>query len=67
MRRWRPGSRFRHRRHLRRDKSEEFLGKALGKRRQDITLATKFRHADRRRPRRMGGSRRWIMRAWRTA
>lgn len=44
-------------------KSEEFLGKALGKRRGDVVLATKFgmRVADD--PRRMGGSRRWIMRA----
>jgi aryl-alcohol dehydrogenase-like predicted oxidoreductase len=44
-------------------KSEEFLGKALGKRRQDITLATKFGMRIGDDPRRMGGSRRWIMRA----
>src|ERR1700749_4913756 len=44
-------------------KSEEFLGKALGKRRQDIILATKFGMRIGDDPRRMGGSRRWIMRA----
>ncbi|MGZ6016870.1 MAG: aldo/keto reductase [Phenylobacterium sp.] len=44
-------------------KSEEFLGKALGKRRGDITLATKFGMRIGDDPRRMGGSRRWIMRA----
>lgn len=44
-------------------KSEEFLGKALGKRRQEITLATKFGMRIGDDPRRMGGSRRWIMRA----
>jgi aryl-alcohol dehydrogenase-like predicted oxidoreductase len=44
-------------------KSEEFLGKALGKRRQDIVLATKFGMRIGEDPRRMGGSRRWIMRA----
>jgi aryl-alcohol dehydrogenase-like predicted oxidoreductase len=44
-------------------KSEEFLGKALGKRRQDIVLATKFGMRIGDDPRRMGGSRRWIMRA----
>ena len=44
-------------------KSEEFLGKALGKRRQDITLATKFGMRIGDDPRRVGGSRRWIMRA----
>ena len=44
-------------------KSEEFLGKALGKRRQDIILATKFGMRVGDDPRRMGGSRRWIMRA----
>jgi aryl-alcohol dehydrogenase-like predicted oxidoreductase len=44
-------------------KSEEFLGKALGKRRPDITLATKFGMRIGDDPRRMGGSRRWIMRA----
>jgi aryl-alcohol dehydrogenase-like predicted oxidoreductase len=44
-------------------KSEEFLGKALGKRRREITLATKFGMRIGDDPRRMGGSRRWIMRA----
>jgi aryl-alcohol dehydrogenase-like predicted oxidoreductase len=44
-------------------KSEEFLGKALGKHRQDITLATKFGMRIGDDPLRMGGSRRWIMRA----
>ena len=44
-------------------KSEEFLGKALGKRRQDIVLATKFGMRIGDDARRMGGSRRWIMRA----
>jgi len=44
-------------------KSEEFLGKALGKRRGEITLATKFGMRIGDDPRRMGGSRRWIMRA----
>ncbi len=44
-------------------KSEEFLGKALGKRRQDIVLATKFGMRIDEDPRRSGGSRRWIMRA----
>jgi aryl-alcohol dehydrogenase-like predicted oxidoreductase len=44
-------------------KSEEFLGKALGKRRNDIVLATKFGMRIGDDPRRMGGSRRWIMRA----
>ena len=44
-------------------KSEAFLGKALGKRRQDITLATKFGMRIGDDPRRVGGSRRWIMRA----
>jgi aryl-alcohol dehydrogenase-like predicted oxidoreductase len=44
-------------------KSEEFLGKALGKRRQDIILATKFGMRIGDDARRMGGSRRWIMRA----
>jgi aryl-alcohol dehydrogenase-like predicted oxidoreductase len=44
-------------------KSEEFLGKALGKRRGEVVLATKFgmRVGDDERKR--GGSRRWIMRA----
>jgi aryl-alcohol dehydrogenase-like predicted oxidoreductase len=44
-------------------KSEEFLGKALGKRRPDVILATKFGMRIGDDPRRMGGSRRWIMRA----
>jgi aryl-alcohol dehydrogenase-like predicted oxidoreductase len=44
-------------------KSEEFLGKALGKRRPDITLATKFGMRIGDDERRRGGSRRWIMRA----
>jgi aryl-alcohol dehydrogenase-like predicted oxidoreductase len=44
-------------------KSEEFLGKALGKRRQDIILATKFGMRIGDDERRKGGSRRWIMRA----
>ena len=44
-------------------KSEEFLGKALGKRRHDIVLATKFGMRIGDDARRMGGSRRWIMRA----
>lgn len=44
-------------------KSEEFLGKALGKKRNKIVLATKFgmRHGDN--EAKKGGSRRWIMRA----
>ncbi|WP_068876085.1 MULTISPECIES: aldo/keto reductase [unclassified Phenylobacterium] len=44
-------------------KSEEFLGKALGKRRQDIVLATKFGMPVGQDPRKRGGSRRWIMQA----
>jgi aryl-alcohol dehydrogenase-like predicted oxidoreductase len=44
-------------------KSEEFLGKALGKRRGEVVLATKFGMRIGDDPRRMGGSRRWIMRA----
>ena len=44
-------------------KSEEFLGKALGKRRGDIVLATKFGMRVGDDERRKGGSRRWIMRA----
>jgi aryl-alcohol dehydrogenase-like predicted oxidoreductase len=44
-------------------KSEEFLGKALGKRRGDIVLATKFGMQIGDDERRKGGSRRWIMRA----
>ena len=44
-------------------KSEEFLGKALGKKRKRIVLATKFgmRHGDD--DTKKGGSRRWITRA----
>jgi aryl-alcohol dehydrogenase-like predicted oxidoreductase len=44
-------------------KSEAFLGKALGKKRNKIVLATKFgmRHGDN--EAKKGGSRRWIMRA----
>ncbi|HEX3366851.1 aldo/keto reductase [Phenylobacterium sp.] len=44
-------------------KSEEFLGKALGKRRGDIVLATKFGMAIGGDDRKKGGSRRWIMTA----
>jgi len=44
-------------------KSEEFLSKALGKRRPDIVLATKFGMRIGDEDRRKGGSRRWIMRA----
>jgi aryl-alcohol dehydrogenase-like predicted oxidoreductase len=44
-------------------KSEEFLGKALGKRRQDVVVATKFGMRIGEDDRRKGGSRRWIMRA----
>ena len=44
-------------------KSEEFLGKALGKRRRDIVLATKFGMAVGGDERKKGGSRRWIMQA----
>jgi aryl-alcohol dehydrogenase-like predicted oxidoreductase len=44
-------------------KSEEFLGKALGKRRGDIVLATKLGMRIGDDERRKGGSRRWIMRA----
>jgi aryl-alcohol dehydrogenase-like predicted oxidoreductase len=44
-------------------KSEEFLGKALGKRRGDIVLATKFGMAVGGDEAKKGGSRRWIMRA----
>src|SRR3954468_24658567 len=44
-------------------KSEEFLGKALGKRRGDIVHATKFGMRIGDDDRRKGGSRRWIMRA----
>jgi aryl-alcohol dehydrogenase-like predicted oxidoreductase len=44
-------------------KSEEFLGKALGKRRKDIVLATKFGMPVGGDPRKSGGSRRYIMQA----
>jgi len=44
-------------------KSEEFLGKALGKRRGDIVLATKFGMRIGDDARKTGGSRRWILRA----
>jgi aryl-alcohol dehydrogenase-like predicted oxidoreductase len=43
--------------------SEVFLGKALGKRRQEIVLATKFGMQIGDDKQRAGGSRRWIMRA----
>jgi aryl-alcohol dehydrogenase-like predicted oxidoreductase len=44
-------------------KSEEFLGKALGKKRGQIVLATKFGMAVGGDPTKKGGSRRWIMTA----
>jgi aryl-alcohol dehydrogenase-like predicted oxidoreductase len=44
-------------------RSEEFLGKALGKRRQDIVLATKFGMQVGQDPKKRGGSRKWIMTA----
>ena len=44
-------------------KSEAFLGKALGKRRHDIILATKFGMQIGPDPKKRGGSRRWIMNA----
>jgi len=44
-------------------KSEEFLGKALGKRRHEIVLATKFGMPIGQDPKKRGGSRKWIMRA----
>ena len=44
-------------------KSETFLGKALGKRRKDVVLATKFGSTAREGELKTGGSRRWIMRA----
>jgi aryl-alcohol dehydrogenase-like predicted oxidoreductase len=43
--------------------SEVFLGKALGKRRQDVIVATKFGIQIGDDPRNKGGSRSWIMRA----
>lgn len=44
-------------------KSEEFLGKALGKKRGEVVLATKFGMAVGGDARKKGGSRRWIMTA----
>ncbi|WP_374471811.1 aldo/keto reductase [Phenylobacterium sp.] len=44
-------------------KSEAFLGKALGKRRADVIVATKFGMAVGGDERKKGGSRRWIMQA----
>src|SRR6187397_1836711 len=44
-------------------KSEEFLGAALGKRRRDVIVATKFGNALGGDPKKRGGSRRWIMQA----
>jgi aryl-alcohol dehydrogenase-like predicted oxidoreductase len=44
-------------------KSEEFLGKALGKRRHEIVLATKFGMQIGQDPKRRGASRKWIMTA----
>src|SRR5665213_1693596 len=44
-------------------KSEEFLGKALGKKRNKIVLATKFGMRIGDNEAKKGGSRRWIMRA----
>ncbi len=43
--------------------SEVFLGKALGKRRHDIILATKFGSPVGQDPKKRGGSRKWIMTA----
>lgn len=43
--------------------SEVFLGKALGKRRHDIILATKFGMPIGQDPKKRGGSRKWIMTA----
>lgn len=43
--------------------SEEYLGKALGARRQDVIIATKFRAQMGEGPLHAGGSRRYIMRA----
>ena len=42
-------------------KSEEFLGKALGKRRHEIVLATKFGMQVGQDPKKRGGSRKWIL------
>jgi aryl-alcohol dehydrogenase-like predicted oxidoreductase len=44
-------------------KSEEFLGAALGAKRRDIILATKFGMPVGGDPKKRGGSRRWIMQA----
>ena len=44
-------------------KSEEFLGKALGKRRKEVVVATKFASPMGEAPYQRGGSRRWIMEA----
>jgi aryl-alcohol dehydrogenase-like predicted oxidoreductase len=43
--------------------SEEFLGKALGNRRQDVVVATKFASPMGEGPMKAGGSRHWIMNA----
>ena len=43
--------------------SEEFLGRALGKRRHEVVLATKFGMRVQEDPKRSGGSRKWIMQA----
>lgn len=44
-------------------KSEEFLGQALGKRRHEVVLATKFGMQVGQDPKKRGGSRKWIMQA----
>jgi aryl-alcohol dehydrogenase-like predicted oxidoreductase len=44
-------------------KSEELLGKALGKRRHEVVVATKFGMQIGKDERKKGGSRRWIMQA----
>lgn len=44
-------------------KSEEFLGRALGKRRREIVLATKFGMRVGGDPKKQGGARKWIMQA----
>jgi aryl-alcohol dehydrogenase-like predicted oxidoreductase len=44
-------------------KSEEFLGVALGKRRREVIVATKFGNPIGGDPKKRGGSRRWIMQA----
>src|SRR3546814_9779081 len=43
--------------------SEEIVGEALGKRRDDVVLATKFYNPMGREPNRRGASRRWVMQA----